>query len=200
MRRRAALAIACAAALACMLTPGPAVASASPPPASCLAFAHGMGTLLGNGATLLRDAASGYVPLIEQAAEAGIDNSASEIDAVAKKTSAVDQKLAVLVAASRKTTKQVVADGKACGAAPSCHALTTLGGQILGVLATASGDAGSYRSLIVAAAKAGHDENVKAVDALVAREERTTTAIAALDNKLVKLESNIHGVEAACHG
>ena len=73
-----------------------------------------MGQLLGDGATLLRDAAAGYVPLIEQAAEAGIDNSASEINAVAKKTSAVDKKLAILVAASRTTTKQVVANGKAC--------------------------------------------------------------------------------------
>lgn len=197
---RVAAATACAAALAFTLTPAGATA-ASPPPSSCLAFAHGVATLLGNGATLLRDAASGYVPLIEQAAEAGIDNSASEIDAVAKKTSAVDKKLAVLVASSRATTKLVVADGKACdAAAPSCVALTKLGAQLLGVLATASGDAGSYRSLITAAAKAGHDENVKEVDALVSREEKTTSAIAVLNGKLVKLEANIHPLESACHG
>ena len=71
---------------------------------------------------------------------------------------------------------------------------------MLGILATASGYAGSYRSLIVAAAKAGHDENVKEVDALVAREERTTMLISALNSKLTKVEASIRPLEAACHG
>lgn len=199
MIRRFALPIAGAAALGVMLVPR-AVAASPAPPASCVQYASSIGKVLGLGATLLRQSEQ-YIPLIQQAAYAGIDDNAGAINAVAKKTSAVDAKLSALVATAKTATAHTVTDGKACGAAASsCVALIDAGAQMLGILSVAAGDAGGYRDLIVAAAKAGRDEDASALKAVLAREERLTSQITQANGRLTAVESKIRPLEQACHG
>ena len=195
MRGRIAAAALAVAALAFALAPAQAPAAA---PSSCIAYAEGVGNLLGVGASLLRESAN-YAPLITKAAYAGIDDSASAIAAVAKQTSAIDAKLTALGAGVKAATTKAVAEGRACGAAASrCVALTVTGAQLLGILASAVGDAGGYRSLITAAAKAGHDNDAAGLQAVVKREEQLTAQINQLDARLTKAEARIHPLEQAC--
>jgi ferritin-like metal-binding protein YciE len=196
--RRLALAIAGAAALGVMLVAS-AVAASPAPPASCVQYASSIGKVLGLGATLLRESDQ-YIPLIQQAAYAGIDNDAGAINAVAKKTSAIDAKLGALVATAKTATAQAVTDGKACGAAASsCVALIDAGAQMLGILSAAAGDAAGYRNLIVAAAQAGHDQNANALKAVLAREERLTAQLTQENGRLTAVESRIRPLEQTCH-
>jgi hypothetical protein len=198
MIRHVALRIAGAAACGVMLVPS-AVAASPAPPAICVQYASSIGKVLGLGATLLRESDQ-YIPLIQQAAYAGIDDDAGAINVVAKKTSAIDAKLDVLVATAKTATAQTVTDGKACAAAASsCVALIDAGAQMLGILSAAAGDAGGYRNLIVAAAKAGRDEDVSALKAVVAREERLTAQITQEDGRLTAVESRIRPLEQTCH-
>jgi hypothetical protein len=198
MIRRFALPIAGAAAFGVMLVPS-AVAASPAPPAICVQYASSIGKVLGFGATLLRESDQ-YIPLIQQAAYAGIDNDAGAINAVAKKTSAIDAKLGALVATAKTATARAVTDGKACAAAASsCVALVDAGAQMLGILSVAAGDAGDYRNLIVAAAKAAHDDDASALEAVVTREERLTAQITQEDGRLTAVESRIRPLEPACH-
>jgi hypothetical protein len=199
MIRHFVLAIVGAAAFGVMLVP-PAVAAAPAPPTSCVQYASSIGKVLGFGATLLRQSDQ-YIPLVQQAAYAGINDDAGAINAIAKKTSTIDAKLGALVAAAKTATARTVTDGRACAAAASsCVALIDAGAQMLGILSVAAGDAAGYRNLIVAAAKAGHDEDASALKAVVASEERTTAQITQEDGRLTAVESRIRPLEQACHG
>jgi hypothetical protein len=71
--------------------------------------------------------------------------------------------------------------------------------QLLGILGSAVGDAGGYRSLITAAAKAGHDEDAGGLQAVLEREQQLTAQINQLDALLTKVEARIHPLEQACH-
>ena len=195
MLRRLLIAIACLAALAVASERAAAAA-----PASCVSYAHGVGTLLGIGAAVLRDS-RGYAPLIQQAAYAGIDNSASELAAVVKKKDAVDAKISKDSAGTKTLTAKVVAEGRACaGTSASCAALTRAGGQMLGILGSAAGDAGAYPTLIADAAKDGHDNDSKGLEGVANRLEALASQIAQLDNRLVEVEAKIRPLEAACSG
>jgi ferritin-like metal-binding protein YciE len=199
MIRHFALAIVGAAAFGVTLVPG-AVAASPAPPTSCVQYASSIGKVLGFGAMLLRQSEQ-YIPLIQQAAYAGIDDDAGAISAVAKKTSAIDAKLGALVATAKTATARTVTDGRACATAgSSCVALIDAGTQMLGILSVAAGDAAGYRNLIAAAAKAGHDENASALKAVVATEERLTTQITQEDGRLTAVESRLRPLEQACHG
>jgi hypothetical protein len=70
---------------------------------------------------------------------------------------------------------------------------------MLGILSVAAGDAGDYRNLIVAAAKAAHDDDASALEAVVTREERLTAQITQEDGRLTAVESRIRPLEQACH-
>ena len=196
--RRIAPTVVAVLALAFALAPG--AEASTPPPSSCLAYATAIGKVLGIGASVLRDSAQ-YPPLIQKAALAGVDNSASELKTVSKKTSAIDAQLTALTATAKSTAATAVSEGKACrAAAPACSPLVGVGAQMLGILGTAAGYAGGYRSRIVAAAKAGHDQDTKALEAVLAREQRVTSQLVATNAKLTKTETRIRPVEKACHG